>query len=186
MASGDAPDWGRETKTWLFEWAPYKSLLGAIRTYQSHRDRGGPWAAILWRLAWLRWRIWSVLGGISLPVRCQIGGGLQMPHTNGIVVNVGARIGFNCDIYHQVTVGEMRGGCPTIGNNVFIGPGAVILGNVTIGDGASIGPNALVIRDVPPNGLAVGPEAQITAGKLDGAGATVKGKAMKVSSKSNG
>lgn len=145
------PDWGRERKTWSFEWAPYKSLLGAIRTYQAHRDRGGPWAAIVWRVAALRWRIWSVLGGTSIPVRCQIGGGLQMPHTNGIVINVNARIGCNCDIYQQVTIGEMKGGSPVIGNNVFIGPGAKILGSVSIGDGARIGANALVITDVPAN-----------------------------------
>ena len=186
MASADAPDWSRETRTWLFEWAPYQSLLGAIRTYQAHRDRGGPWSAIRWRAAWLRWRIWSVLGGISLPVRTRIGGGLQMPHTHGIVVNVDARIGFNCDIYQQVTIGEMKGGCPTIGNNVFIGPGAMILGSITIGDGASIGPNALVIRDVPPDGLAVAPEAQILTGKLDGGGGRVKGKSMKNSGENNG
>jgi acyl-[acyl carrier protein]--UDP-N-acetylglucosamine O-acyltransferase len=93
--------------------------------------------------------LWSVIGGISIPVRCQIGGGLQMPHTNGIVINVGAKIGCNCDIYQQVTIGEMKGGLPTIGNNVFIGPGAKILGDVKIGDGACIGANALVISDVP-------------------------------------
>ena len=145
------PDWSRERKTWIFEWAPYKSLLGAIRTYQAHRDKGGPWSAIVWRIAAMRWRIWSVLGGISLPVRCRIGGGLQMPHTNGIVVNVNARIGCNCDIYQQVTIGEMKGDSPVIGHRVFIGPGAKILGGITIGDGARIGANALVIEDVPAN-----------------------------------
>ncbi len=145
------PDWSRERKTWPFEWAPYKSILGAIRTYQAHRDRGTPWSALVWRVAALRWRIWSVLGGISLPVRCRIGGGLQMPHTNGIVINVGTVIGCNCDIYQQVTMGEMKGGCPTIGNRVFIGPGATILGAVNIGDGARIGAHALVIEDVPAN-----------------------------------
>jgi len=182
----DEPDWRRERKTWLFEWAPYKSLLGAIRTYQAHRDRGGLWSAICWRAAWLRWRIWSVLGGISLPIRCQIGGGLQMPHTNGIVVNVNARIGCNCDIYQQVTIGEMKGGFPTIGNNVYIGPGAKILGPVTVGRGARIGPNALVIRDVPPGGLALAPEAQISSAMLDAGGASVKGRDVKKTGKIDG
>ncbi len=143
------PDWSRETKGSLFEWAPYKSLLSAIRYYQANRDKAGILPAIRWRLGAARWRVWSVIGGISIPVRCQIGGGLQMPHTNGIVINVGAKIGCNCDIYQQVTIGEMKGGFPTIGNEVFIGPGAKILGDVKIGDGACIGANALVISDVP-------------------------------------
>ena len=143
------PEWARETKTSVFEWAPYKSLLAALRYYQASRDRGGFVAAVRWRLGAARWRFWSVVGGISIPLRCKIGGGLQMPHTNGIVINVGATIGCNCDIYQQVTIGEMKGGCPTIGDNVFIGPGAKVLGAVTVGNGARIGANALVISDVP-------------------------------------
>lgn len=173
------PDWARERKTWAFEWAPYKSLLGAIRTYQAHRDRGGPWSALQWRVAAARWRFWSIVGGVSIPLRCEIGGGLQMPHTNGIAINVKARIGCNCDIYQQVTIGEMKDGSPVIGNSVFIGPGATILGPVTIGDGASIGANALVIRDVPAGGTALAPEAQIHGPALDAGGPKVKGKGMK-------
>lgn len=164
------PDWSRERKTRLFEWAPYKSLLGAIRTYQAHRDRRSPWSAIVWRLAATRWRIWSVVGGISLPVRTRIGGGLQMPHTNGIVINVGSVIGCNCDIYQQVTIGESNGGSPVIGNDVFIGPGARILGPVSVGDGARIGANALVIRDVPAGGRALATPAEILTGPAGSAG----------------
>ena len=155
------PDWSRETRTGLFEWAPYKSLLSAIRTYQANRDRGGLVAAVKWRIAAARWRVWSIIGGISIPLRCQIGGGLQMAHTNGIVINVNARIGCNCDIFQQVTIGELKGGCPTIGNAVLIGPGAKILGAVTIGDCARIGANAVVIRDVPAGAVVVAPEAEI-------------------------
>jgi serine O-acetyltransferase len=94
-------------------------------------------------------------------LRCQIGGGLQMPHTNGIVINVNAKIGCNCDIYQQVTIGEMKGGYPEIGNGVFIGPGAKILGALKIGDGARIGANALVIRDVPAGALVVATPSEI-------------------------
>lgn len=52
-------------------------------------------------------------------------------------------------------------GCPTIGNSVFIGPGAKILGPIFVGDGACIGANALVIRNVPPGGLALAAPAEI-------------------------
>ena len=155
------PDWSRETKRSPFEWAPYKSLLGAIRLYQANRDRAGPLAAIKWRLAAARWRLWGIIGGISIPLRTRIGGGLQMAHTNGIVINVRARIGCNCDIFQHVTIGEARGGFPTIGDHVTIGPGATILGAVTIGDGARIGPNALVLRDVPAGAVVHAPLAEI-------------------------
>jgi len=154
------PDWKREAKSSAFEWSPYKSLLAAIRCYQATRDRKDVLSVIRWRLAVVRWRFWCVVGGISIPLRCQIGGGLQMPHTNGIVINVGAKVGFNCDIYQQVTIGDMKG-CPTIGNGVFIGPGAKILGPIFVGDGACIGANALVIRNVPPGGLALAAPAEI-------------------------
>lgn len=155
------PDWTRETKTSFFEWAPYKSLLAAIRYYQANREKKDILSNVRWRLGAARWRIWSVVGGVSIPLRCQIGGGLQMPHTNGIVINVGATIGYNCDIYQQVTIGEMRGGCPKVGNSVFIGPGAKILGAVTIGDGACIGANALVIKDVPAGARVFATAAEI-------------------------
>lgn len=154
-------DWTRERKTSVFEWAPYKSLLAAIRCYQANRDRSDLLSSVRWRLAAARWRIWCVIGGISIPLRCRIGGGLQMPHTNGIVINVAATIGCNCDIYQQVTIGEMKGGSPQIGNGVFIGPGAKILGPVIIGDGARIGANALVIMDVPSGALVLAPPAEV-------------------------
>jgi serine O-acetyltransferase len=155
------PDWRRETRISLFEWAPYKSLLAAIRCYQANRDRDDLLSAVRWRISAARWRIWSIIGGISIPLRCRIGGGLQMPHTSGIVINVGAVIGCNCEIFQQVTIGEMKGGFPTIGDGVSIGPGAKILGSVTIGNGARIGANALVIRDIPAGGRAFATPAEI-------------------------
>jgi len=158
--TAELPDWKRETKR-FFEWAPYKSLLSAIRCYQANRDRRGILSAVRWRVAAARWRFWSIVGGISIPLRCQIGGGLQMAHTNGIVINSAAKIGCNCDIFQQVTIGEARGGFPEIGNRVLIGPGAKILGPVKIGDGARIGANALVIHDVPPGAAVYAAAAQI-------------------------
>ena len=166
MVAKATADWSREAKTSAFEWAPFKSLLAAIRLYQANRDERGLLAAIRWRLAFVRWRIWSVLGGISIPLRTRIGGGLHMPHTNGIVINVGARIGCNCEIFQQVTIGEGKGGCPIIGDHVSIGPGAKILGGVTIGDGARIGANAVVVHDVPAGGRALARPAEIEPPRL--------------------
>lgn len=79
----------------------------------------------------------------------------------GIFISYGARIGKGCTIFHQVTIGsntlaDSRGqGAPVIGDNVYIGAGAKIIGAVTVGDGARIGANAVVTFDVPANATVV-------------------------------
>ena len=81
----------------------------------------------------------------------------------GVVIHRRTVIGNNCEISHHVTIGG-RGGfyeVPAIGNDVFIGAGATILGPVKIGDGAIIGANALVLEDVPPHAVAAGNPARI-------------------------
>ena len=95
--------------------------------------------------------------GAEIPLTCQIGGGLLIPHPNGIVIHPDAKIGVNCLIFHQVTLGS-RGprGVPNIAGHVDIGAGAKILGPVTIGAHARIGANAVVISNVEPYGVATG------------------------------
>jgi serine O-acetyltransferase len=81
----------------------------------------------------------------------------------GVVIHRRTVIGNNCEISHHVTIGG-RGGfyeVPAIGNDVFIGAGATILGPVKIGDGAIIGAHALVLHDVPPHAVAAGNPARI-------------------------
>ena len=79
----------------------------------------------------------------------------------GIFISYGARVGKGCTIYHQVTIGsntlpDSRGqGAPVIGDNVYIGAGAKIIGGVTVGDNARIGANAVVTFDVPANATVV-------------------------------
>lgn len=75
---------------------------------------------------------------------------------NGIIVSYGAKIGKNCVINQQVTIGQGITGHPTIGNNVFIGAGARIIGGVTIGDNVKIGANAVIVKDIPSNCTVVG------------------------------
>ncbi len=97
--------------------------------------------------------------GIEIAASTTIGRGLFIGHFGGIVVNGGAVIGANCNLSHDVTIGKVyrgpRSGCPTIGDNVFIGPGAKIVGNVVVGDGAAIGANCVVVDDVAPNAVVV-------------------------------
>lgn len=83
-------------------------------------------------------------------------------HLNGIIISHYAKIGKNCIIYQQVTIaedGNQR--AATIGDNVSIGAGARILGNITIGDNVKIGANAVVTKDIPSNCTAVGVPARV-------------------------
>ena len=73
-------------------------------------------------------------------------------------------MGERCSISQGVTIGVLGGerdGVPRLGNDVYIGAGAKILGPVTIGDGAIVGANAVVLEDVPPGATAVGVPARI-------------------------
>lgn len=83
--------------------------------------------------------------GFSLPLN-SFGPGLSLPHTGTIVVNGNATIGANCRLHVCVNIGASAGEkeAPKIGNNVYIGPGAIIFGNITIADNVTIGANATV------------------------------------------
>ena len=99
--------------------------------------------------------------GLEISPGADFGGGLYIAHPVGTVI-MAKRIGRNCSIITNVTIGlRNKWEFPTIGDNVFIGAGARILGNVTVGDGAKIGANAVVIKDVPPGTTVVGVPARI-------------------------
>lgn len=89
------------------------------------------------------------------------GAGFVLIHAQGVVINTSVRGGSNIYIEHQVTIGAERGVSPVLGNDIFIGAGAKIIGNVTIGDGARIGANAVVVDDVPPYSTVVGIPARV-------------------------
>lgn len=98
--------------------------------------------------------------GISIPHTTQIGPGFCIGHFGGIVINGKSIIGNNCDISQGVTLGVAnRGknkGWPKLGDNIYIGPGAKIVGAVTIGNNVAIGANCVVTKDVPDNSVVVG------------------------------
>jgi serine O-acetyltransferase len=142
------PDWTREACR-RGSWDPGKALLKSIRDYQ-RAQQGKFLSGLRCRFAILRHRFWSIATGAEIPINARIGGGLKIPHPNGIVIHPKAVIGPNCLIFQQVTIGARGRGVPTIGGHVDIGAGAKIIGAITIGDHARIGANALVIRDVPP------------------------------------
>lgn len=88
----------------------------------------------------------------------------RLPHgLYGIIVSHNAVIGSNCTIFHQVTIGEGKDGAPVIGDEVLIGAGAKIIGNVKIGANSKIGVNAVVVHDVPENSIVTAQEGTIVA-----------------------
>lgn len=135
--SAEVPDWTREAAHHF--WEPGRKLLKSIRGYQAARN------PITRKLCILRHRFWSVITGADIPLNCQIGGGLLIPHPNGIVIHPDAQIGVNCCIFQQVTIGTRRGGgVPTIGGGVDIGAGAKVFGAVTVAPHTFIRANAIV------------------------------------------
>jgi serine O-acetyltransferase len=122
-------------------------------------------ARLLSPLAALAKRRCSVKYGISIPRTTQIGPGFYIGHFGGIVIHGDCKIGRDCNISHGVTLGQAnrgpRTGVPIIGDRVYIGPGAKIVGAVRIGSNAAIGANAVVTSDVPDFAVVVGIPAKV-------------------------
>lgn len=114
------------------------------------------------KIYWFLYNFISTFTGVHLPRGVTIGKVFHIIHAGSIVIHPKAVFGDNVGIMHEVTVGS-RGtyGAPVIGNNVFIGVGAKVLGEITIGDNVDIGANAVVLKDIPPNSLVVGVPGRI-------------------------
>ena len=115
-----APDWTRERCRRF--WEPPRRLLRSIRAYQRHRERGrAGWLSC--KFSVVSHRFWSVVTGADIPLDCQIGGGLLLPHPNGVVIHPDAVIGPNCLLFQQVTLGNGGPipGAPVLGGHVDVG-----------------------------------------------------------------
>jgi serine O-acetyltransferase len=142
----------------------------------------GFWASCLYRvsraalgIAWLRalarplvaiaQKLVEIVTGISIPPDCEIGEGLYIGHYGSIFLPAGGRLGQNCNLAQNVTIGPAPGsdsrGVPTIGNRVFIGAHSVIVGPVTVGDDAMICAGAVVSRPVPARAVVMGNPARV-------------------------
>jgi serine O-acetyltransferase len=92
-------------------------------------------------------------------IYCRLPTHIYIPHPYGIVMHSQAAIGERVTVMQQVAIGDKDQGesvAPVIGNDVYIGAGARVLGDVRIGDGVTIGANAIVTRDIPPGVTVVG------------------------------
>jgi serine O-acetyltransferase len=105
---------------------------------------------------------WSIITQSDIEHRAKFGERLMLPHPNGVVIHEDAVIGDDCMIMQQVTIGMIgEGEVPTLGNGIYVGAGAKIIGKVKVGDGARIGANAVVTQDVPAGWTAVGVPARL-------------------------
>jgi serine O-acetyltransferase len=119
------------------------------------------------------YKLVQIVTGIELPCEVPIGRGFVVEHSGGIVVSGYARFGDNCRIRSGVVVGLARVEepcAPRIGDDVDIGAGAKLLGNIRIGNHVRIGANAVVLCDVPDHSIAVGIPAVVKPLRVERAG----------------
>jgi serine O-acetyltransferase len=158
------PDWSRE-QCGPLEWNPSRQLLRALRAHQEALHQSDVGATLRRKAATLAYRFWSAVCGADIALTTKIGGGLLLPHPQGVVIHPDTQLGPNCMLMQQVTlgVGGRIPGAPRLAGHVDVGAGAKILGGVHIGEHARIGANAVVLSDVPAGCTAVGAPARIVA-----------------------
>ena len=162
---------------------PFQMLSELRRDWQRHRasasHRSMPALATYRMGRWvreqpapLRWiggKVYGVsllvseaISGIYLDRDTDVGEAIHFVHAGGINIHPATKIGDRVGIMHGVTLGSgPDGGTPTIGDDVFIGANASVIGEVKVGDRARIAANSLVLRDVPPDSLAIGVPAKV-------------------------
>ena len=160
----------RAKAAWLYEAEDSRSQVKALgtdgtlamvlyRLMQGARRSNRPVAEMVFN------KLLSTVGGAIIGRGAEFGPGFVLIHADGVVINGAVRGGAGVKIEHQVTIGAEKRQSPQIGDGVFIGAGAKIVGPVTIGDGARVGANAVVLHDVPPNTTVVGIPARPIARK---------------------
>lgn len=122
--------------------------------------RRGPFGRVIGSIYKVHFRLLSIYLGYTIPPNT-CGPGLKLNHWGTIVISPEARIGSNARINVCVNIGLKDGLAPTIGDNVYIGPGAKLFGGINIGNNVQIGANAVVNKSFPDNVSVVGVPARI-------------------------
>jgi serine O-acetyltransferase len=167
----------------------FDNLREDLKTYNGDWSCQGFWVMIVYRFG--RWRysvetpiirkpfsliykvifkIIQILTGIELPCEVNVGRNFRIDHFGDIIISGFASFGNDCVIRNGVTVGLRRTAepaAPKVGNNVDIGAGAKLLGNITIGNNVHIGANAVVLSNIPDDSLAIGIPAKIISKKYN-------------------
>ncbi|MEE6125886.1 serine acetyltransferase [Chryseobacterium arthrosphaerae] len=160
-------DFYRESGKWLSTLQIWKKCINPnlhfvyiLRMAQKYQK--SPVLNIFWRIVL---RHYQIKYGFQIYPETQIGEGFYLGHYGSLVINPKTIIGKNCNIAHGVTIGQQnRGkneGSPVIGDEVWIGTNAVLVGAITIGNNVLIVPNSYVNFDVPPNSVVIGNPAKI-------------------------
>lgn len=156
----------RRKAEWCYEDTGVPALLKVLVT-------DGTMAMVLYRgMQWARRyrlvplelvlnRLNSICCNCIIGRGAEFGPGFVLIHATGVVINGQVKGGANVLIEHQVTIGAERRQSPRIGNDVFIGAGAKIIGQVTLGDHSRVGANAVVLDDVPPYATVGGIPARV-------------------------
>ncbi|QXU48353.1 serine acetyltransferase [Chryseobacterium sp. D764] len=160
-------DFYRESGRWLSTFQIWKKCINPnlhfvyiLRKAQKYQKN--PLLNTFWRIVL---RHYQIKYGFQIYPETQIGEGFYLGHWGSLVINPKTVIGKNCNIAQGVTIGQQnRGkneGSPIIGDEVWIGTNAVIVGAVTIGNNVLIVPNSYVNFDVPSNSVVIGNPAKI-------------------------
>ena len=156
--------WLSTAEIWMKCINPNLHFVYLLRKCQQHKKKSIQ--GLFWRVVLRRHQIKY---GFQIYPETQIGEGFYLGHWGTLVINPKAIIGKNCNIAQGVTIAQAnRGknqGVPHIGNDVWIGPNAVVVGNIKIGNNVLIAPNSYVNVDVPDNAVVIGNPAQITANR---------------------
>lgn len=139
-------------------WAVWTYHYGrwALQLSQPYRWFGSKLYGLLYFLV-------DLTSGCRIQRECEIGEDLHVIHSGNIKLHPGVRIGDRCGLMQDTVIGTTieKDGTPVLGNDVFVGPGAKVLGPVTIGDGVRIGANSVVLSDVPAETTAMGVPARV-------------------------
>jgi serine O-acetyltransferase len=161
----------------------FNNILADLRAYDGNWGAQGFWVMVVYRFGRWRYRVrpmlvrkffsliyhalykvMQIITGIELPCEVVVGRNFVIDHFGGIIISGYAKFGDNCRLRDGVVVGLRRVEekcAPIVGNNVDIGSGAKLLGQIKIGNNVLIGANAVVLCDVPDNSIAVGVPAVV-------------------------
>lgn len=160
-------DFFRESGRWLSTVEIWKKCFNPNLHFiyifrKSQQYLKTPLLNVFWKLVL---RHYQIKYGFQIYPETEIGEGFYLGHWGSLVINPKAKIGKNCNIAQGVTIGQQnrgsKAGFPVIGNGVWIGTNAVIVGGIAIGNNVLIAPNSYINFDVPEDSVVAGNPAKI-------------------------